>query len=244
MIQKLLLQSVITKYYLGENESVKWVTKDNQLTIDFMSPNKEVIGKVHCNNFNLQDSELAIYDTRKLINLIGITSGELLLELEQQHSIFTKLNISDFNYNLIYALSDPLLIGKIGTVKEQEYNVDLRLEKEDIEALVKAKSALVGIDNMRITTTQNIDDELVCEFVFGDEMGHDNKITFQVKGKINKDNLNIPFNSDMLKNILQANKDQDYGLLKLSATGLLYLQFKSDKISSEYYMIRKADENF
>ena len=48
MINKLILQSIITKYYLGENESVKWSTKDKNLSIDFVSPNKEVIGNVSC----------------------------------------------------------------------------------------------------------------------------------------------------------------------------------------------------
>ena len=244
MIHKSVLQSVIAKYYLGENESVKWDINQNHLNIDFMSPNKEVIGNVNCNDFNLQESKLAVFDTRKLINLISITNGELLLELESQNAFFTKLKISDSNYNLTYALSDPLLIGKVGTVNEQNYEISLRLEKEDIEALIKAKSALVGIDNMKIHTTRNLDDELVCEFIFGDEAGHNNKITYQIRGEISEEDISIPFKSDMFRSILQANKDQDYGLLKLSVAGLLHLQFKSNLISSEYYMIRKADENF
>ena len=68
MINKLVLQSVINKYYLGENESVKWKIKDKVLTIDFMSLNREVIGKVIHNKFDVEDSELAIFDTKKLLN--------------------------------------------------------------------------------------------------------------------------------------------------------------------------------
>ena len=244
MIQKLVLQSIINKYYLGVNESVKWKTQNNELTVDFMTPNTEIIGNVTCTDFQLQDSELAIFDTKKLNNLIGITNGELLLELEQQKSIYTKFKISDLNYNLTYALSDPLLIGKIGIVNEQEYEVELRLEKEDIEALIKAKSALVGIDNMKINTTRNLDDEKVCEFVFGDEMGNNNKITYQLRGRIDDEDLSLPFTSDMFKTVLYANKDQDYGTLKLSSVGLLHLQFISDTITSNYYMVRKAEEGF
>ena len=244
MIQKLVLQSIINKYYLGVNESVKWKTQNNELTIDFITPNTEIIGNVTCTDFQLQDSELAIFDTKKLNNLVGITNGELLLELEQHKSVYTKFKISDLNYNLTYALSDPLLIGKIGTVNEQEYEVELRLEKEDIEALIKAKSALVGIDNMKINTTRNLDDEKVCEFVFGDEVGHNNKITYQLRGRIDNEDLNLPFASDMFKTVLYANKDQDYGILKLSSIGLLHLQFISDTITSDYYMVRKADESF
>ena len=79
MINKLKLQSIINKYYLGTNESVKWVINDNSLNIDFMTPTKDVIGNVVCNDFQLEDSKLAIYDTKKLQNLISICSGDLLL---------------------------------------------------------------------------------------------------------------------------------------------------------------------
>ena len=67
MINKLQLQSIISKYYLNVNESVKWETENNKLKIEFMSPTKDVIGAVKCNNFKLEDSALAIYDTKKII---------------------------------------------------------------------------------------------------------------------------------------------------------------------------------
>ena len=70
MINKSVLQSVINKYHLGENESVKWNVKDNNVDIDFISPSKDVIGKVTATNFKLEDSKLAIFDTKKLLNLI------------------------------------------------------------------------------------------------------------------------------------------------------------------------------
>ena len=69
MINKLTVQSIINKYYLGTNESVKWEVKDNFLNVDFMTPSKDVIGNVTCTNFQLEDCKLAIYDTKKLNSL-------------------------------------------------------------------------------------------------------------------------------------------------------------------------------
>ena len=83
MINKQKLQSVINKYYLNVNEAVKWVIEDNTLSIDFMSPTKDIIGKLTCNEFELEDSTLAIYDTKKLNSLVSICNGDLLLELEK-----------------------------------------------------------------------------------------------------------------------------------------------------------------
>ena len=244
MINKLTVQSIIDKYYLGTNESVKWVIENNSLSIDFMTPTKDVIGKVTCKDFELEDSNLAIYDTKKLNSLISICNGDLLLELEKRNAIYTKLKISDLNFNLNYALSDPLLIGKVGEVNEAEWVVKLDLTQEDVVNIIKAKSALAQIDNMLVTTTTNLDGENVVEFVFGDESGHNNKITYQISGDIKETNIKLPFNSDTFKTILQANKDMEGGKLKLSSMGLIRLDFNLDDISSKYFMVRKAETDF
>jgi hypothetical protein len=244
MINKLILQSIINKYYLGLNESVRWEINNKTVNIDFMTPTKDVIGSVSCDNFELEDSKLAIYDTKKLQNLISICSGDLLLELTKNNALNTKLQISDLNFNLTYALSDPLLIGKVGTVNDAEWVVELNLEEEDVTNLIKAKSALALVDNMIVTTTTNLDDEDVVEFVFGDESGHNNKITYQMSGSIKEQNMKLPFNSDMLKTILQANKDMEGGKLYLSSMGLMKLEFSHEGIKSEYFMVRRVETNF
>ena len=244
MINKLTLQSIINKYYLGLNESVKWSIANNTLEINFMTPTKDVIGSVICENFNIEDASLAIYDTKKLQSLISICNGDLLLELEKTNKVFTKLKISDMNFNLNYALSDPLLIDKVGTVNVPDWVVELTLTPEDIDNLIKAKSALAQIDNMLVTTTQDLDGQDVVEFVFGDESGHNNKITYQIAGDIKEQGMKLPFNSDMLKTILQANKDMEGGSLYLSTMGLMKLEFDKDLIASEYFMVRRAETEF
>ena len=244
MINKLTLQSVINKYYLNVCESVKWNIEDNILSIKFMSPTADIIGKVTCNNFPLENCEIAVYDTKKLSNLVNICNGDLLLELEKQNKLITKLKISDLNFNLTYAVSDPLLISKVGTVNMPKFVVELNLTSEDIDNLIKAKSALQGIDNMLVTTTTNLDGENVCEFIFGDEEGHNNKITYQVAGNITQEGLKIPYNSDTFKTIIHANKDMEGGTLKISSLGLIEFKFNNEDVSSEYYMVRKAETEF
>lgn len=244
MINKSTIQSIINKYYLGVNEAVKWVVQDDKLGINFMTPTKDVIGSVSCKNFQLENSELAIYDTKKLLSLINICNGDLLLELEKNNAIYTKLKISDLNFNLNYALSDPLLIGKVGAVTIPEWVVELDLTSEDIDNIVRAKSALSQVDNMLVTTTTNLDNEDVVEFVFGDESGHNNKITYQIKGDIKEKDIKLPFNSDTFKTILQANKDMEGGKMYLSSMGLIQLDFELDDIFSRYFMVRKAETEF
>jgi len=97
---------------------------------------------------------------------------------------------------------------------------------------------------MLVTTTTNLDGENVCEFIFGDEEGHNNKITYQVAGNITQEGLKIPYNSDTFKTIIHANKDMEGGTLKISSLGLIEFKFNNEDVSSEYYMVRKAETEF
>ena len=97
------------------------------------------------------------------------------------------------------------------------------------------------VDNFLVTTTKDLDGDSICELVFGDEIGHNNKVTYQLQGIINRENLKIKYNSNMLRTILVANKDMDEGVLKISNAGLMYFSFKSENIESEYYMVPQED---
>ena len=229
---------------MGENESVKWKIKDKTLTIDFMSVNKEVIGKIVHQNFDVEDSELAIFDTKKFLNLLGITQGDLIFTLEKGKNVYTKLHFADSAFNLTYALADPLLIGKVGSVTEPEWDAVLPLEKEFVDNLVKAKNALSGVDSMTVLIDKDLNGDNMCVFTFGDEKGHNNKITYQMYGKIKYEKVEIPFNSDMLRNILKENKDLEQGNIYLSYQGLMKLEFKSEDTLCEYYMVRKEESAF
>jgi hypothetical protein len=244
MVNKLVLQSVINKYYLGENESVKWKIKDKTLTVDFMSVNKEVIGNITHTNFDVEDSELAIFDTKKFLNLLGITQGDLMFTLEKGKSVYTKLHFADASFNLTYALADPLLISKVATVTEPEWDAVLPLEKEYVDNLVKAKSALAGVGLLTVSVDKDLNGDDMCVFTFGDEQGHNNKITYQIYGKIKPEKVDIPFNSDVFKNILQANKDLEEGFIFLSYQGLMKLEFKSENTLCKYYVVRREESAF
>jgi hypothetical protein len=83
-----------------------------------------------------------------------------------------------------------------------------------------------------------MDSTNICEFIFGDNTGFSNKITYQINGTILKSGIEIPFDSDVFKDILNANKDMDSGTLKLSEQGMLKLNFYSEEVNSEYFIAR------
>ena len=239
MISKSQLTSVISKYYLnGLNNQVKWRIKDKQLTIYAGEAGR--VCKVVLNNFQIEDAEIGVFDTNKLSKLISITNGDLVLTLEKLKAIYTKLHIADENYDLTYSLADTLILGKNTYYNDPDegYEVELDLSPEDIDHLIKAKNALSDVDNMIITTNIDFDGNNICEIIFGDNTGFSNKISYKMNGNIKDATISIPFNSDIFKDILNANKDQNQGSLKLSKSGILKFNFNSDEIESEYFVAR------
>jgi len=238
MINKNVIQSVISKYYLnGLNNQVKWRIENNSLTI--YAGEKGRVCKVHLKDFQLEDGELGVFDTDKLSKLISITNGELSISLEKIKSVFTKMHIADLNFDLTYSLADILILGKTTCYEDHDvWEIDVELQMEDVDHLIKAKNALSDVNNMLITTTEDFDSNKICEFIFGDNTGFSNKITYQLRGEINESDLSIPFDSDIFKSILNSNKDMPKGRLQLSKKGMMKLMFNSDDIESVYYIAR------
>ena len=245
MINKLEFQSVINKYYLnGLVESVKWVTEDNALQVDFQSPHKDMIGRVKHADFPLENSEIAVYDTSKLNKLLGIASGDVVLSLEKTQAVYTKLIIADSNYTLNFSLTDLLLIHDIGNVTDPDnYEIISNLGADEISAIIKAHNALES-DNVIVKIDRDLDGEDVLVMTFGDNTNHTNKIEYQVPNTILNSvpyGTKLPFNSGMIKNIMNNNKDASSSAMKINTQGLMKLEFSGDNWESVYYIVRKAD---
>jgi hypothetical protein len=244
MIQKNTLQSIISKYYLnGLVESVKWEIKDKKLTIQFMETvSRDMLGVVEFKKIDLENVNIAIFDTTQLNKLLSITSGDLIVKIVKQGIIANKLNISDAQFDVSYSLADINLIGKIASAKEPDkYEIIVDLNEEQQNALIKAKNA-VGIedDNVNISQSLSPDNESILSFIFGENTEHSNKVTYSIPIKQNVPGLNLSFKSNYIKEILSANKELEKCILSIYSEGLLKLSF-SDKsgINSEYFLVSK-----
>ena len=249
MIAKNTLQSIISKYYLGGKvESVKWVVEGGNLSIDFMSPTKDMIGKLVAKNFPITtEGTLAIFNTSQLNRLLNVLSGDLMLDAEKTKAVLTKLNIQDAKASINYSLADPLMIQKVGEVNEDvEWQVNATLENEDFHTFVRAASAIQGNEIVTLNPTEDIVGTPVLQFTFGERMEFSNKVEFHINAEfgenVRQDNK-IPFSSEMLKEIFNANKTSDECHLSFVDDGLLRLIFTSqdEGIDTTYFVVRKAD---
>ena len=249
MIAKNTLQSIISKYYLGGKvESVKWVVEDGNLSIDFMSPTKDMIGKLTAKNFPITtEGTLAIFNTSQLNRLLNVLSGDLMLDAEKTKAVLTKLNIQDAKASINYSLADPLMIQKVGEVNEDvEWQVNATLENEDFHTFVRAASAIQGNEIVTLNPTEDIVGTPVLQFTFGERMEFSNKVEFHINAEfgenVRQDNK-IPFSSEMLREIFNANKTSDECHLSFVDDGLLRLIFTSqdEGVDTTYFIVRKAD---
>ena len=123
--------------------------------------------------------------------------------------------------------------------------MELDVSREDIDSLIKAKNALSEYNTLLIRAVKNLDGETVCEFVFGDNTNFSSKVTYQIEGNVNDVfvNAHIPFDSNVLKEILNVNKNSDNTKFYLSSKGLAKWTFSDEDTSSIYYMTRNEQIN-
>jgi len=244
---KLELQSVIEKYHLdGLVENVKWIIgKDKSLSIDFMSPSKEMIGNVYTSNFPLPESSIGINNTTQLDKLLSITDGELFLDYVKEHKVLTKLLISDKQFHLNYALADILTVPKVGKYNGSEvYDLEIDLTNEQIVSLIKAKNALTNSENVVIDVLKSIEGDAQLEFVFGGDIEYSNKITYSIKEFLvsPESEFKLTYNSELFKLILSCNKGANSSKLYLNSQGLMKLVFQHNPdLQTTYYIVSKSN---
>ena len=175
--------AIISKYYLGgQVESVKWVLNGGTLTIDFMAPTKDMIGRLNVGDFPLNhDGTLAIFNTTQLNRLLNVLTGDLMLDAERTKAVFTKLNIQDAKSTVNYSLADPMMIQKVGEVDENvNWQVNATLDSEDFQTFVRAAASIQGNELVTLTPTEDILGTSVLQFTFGERMEFSNKVEFHV----------------------------------------------------------------
>lgn len=242
MIDKLDLVSIISKYHLGGMvKAVRWNIKNNHLGIGFNSPSMEMIGNLEYKDFPLEDATIAISDTTQLSKLVGITNGYLNLEFVKQNKLPIQLIIADNQYTLNYALADLMLFAEAGQLEQEpEYDVIAELDNESISAIVKAKQALVDTNTVVLRSSPNDDGEDRLEMCFAGNIAFSNKVSFYLNEvEIKNQDLNENYDSNMIKEIMYANKDMPQGRMSVSAEGLMKLEFEDEKIKSTYYTVAK-----
>jgi hypothetical protein len=243
-MNKQTLTSVVDKYHLnGIVESVKWDIKDKNITVDFITPMKNLVGKVTSPGFDLDNNQLGMYNTSQFYKLVKIMDHTIVLGVNKSpNKIPIELTLQDNQYDLNYYLSDLMLIETVPTINEPDsYDASVSIDSEFINKFANAKKALGDVKQF-IVQTENKDDETNLLITIGDGSGYANKIKFKIACESMFGLNETPFPADVMMEVLKANEDADSGTINISQEGLMKISFKEDSIESTYYLVRLSNQ--
>lgn len=234
-MQRNTLNSAIDKYYLGGLiESARWVIKKNSVSIAFISPNKDAIGRVECSGVELEDSKFGIYSTSQLVKLIKILDKTIELKLNKRGTVPLELLIADNQYDLSFYLSDPNLIDESPSVDlpTSPPVLNLDIDSSFVTKFVTAKKALGEIKQFTLSSKKE-----KPLMVIGEKSAYSNKVKFEIDGKSERNFDPIPFDVNFFTEMLLANKE-DKGKIVVYEEGLMHVEFKSEESISTYFLVR------
>ena len=237
MINKNKLVDSIEKYYLnGLTESAKFSISSNNLVIPFSTTNRDVVGKIIM-PIELGDAEFGIFETSPFLKLLKILDTNIEIAYQQQFSIIEKLLIEDNQYKMMFSVSDISLIPKVPNAVEVDYQLTYDIEPDFVTRFIDCKKAL-GPDVKTFVLEPQSE---TARIILGDPSGYANKLEFEIPSKTEGFPFGaLLFPSDVLKEILTANKNFDSGILKVNENGLMFLSFTEEDVTSQYYIMASA----
>ena len=240
MISKKVISDIVSKYSLGNNiERVKWIITDEKLIIHFINDSKDLVGYVdYRKEIGLKPGDYGIFNTSQLIKCLNILDGDILVD-----ATTSKLNMADTNYDIKFNLADPAVIPNVPDVtnNSDEWSVAFDANDEFITRFVKSKDALSELETFTVETRDGFNGE---ELVFTVGTNITNTIEFTVEATIKESFGPIPFNSNLMKEILKANRDYHTGEIRINKKGLLDAHFHcGDDLYTGYYLVRLQDNN-
>jgi len=233
-MDKQKLMGFVEKYSLGNNiEAVKWNIASNNLHTEFISDDKTLLGMVKLNDFQLQDCEIGIYNTTQLQKMLGVVGNSIDLKLKMMDERAISLTITDDDVALNYMLADLDVIPKAPKLKATpEATTRIKITNEFIMKFIKAKNALSDAEHFTVLSNT------ITQIILGHSDNNSNRININVSAESDCNLDPISFNAEYLREILAANKDNEEGLMEVSADGLAVLTFKNKEYASKYYMVQ------
>ena len=240
MINKKVISDIVSKYSLGNNiEKVKWVVTDDKFTINFINDSKNLVGYVeYRKDIGLKPGNYGIFNTSQLIKCLNILDGDILVD-----ATTSKLNMADTNYDIKFNLAAPAVIPNVPDINESDdWSVSFGISDEFITRFVKSKDALSDLDTVTVETRDGFNGE---ELVFTVGTNITNTIEFTVENAtINESFEAVPFDSNLLKEILKANRTYHSGEIRINKKGLLDAHLHhGDDLYTGYYLVRRQENN-
>jgi hypothetical protein len=152
----------------------------------------------------------------------------------EKFGIVEKLLIEDNQYKMMFSASDISLIPKTPNAVDVTYQLTYAMEPDFVTRFIDCKKAL-GPDIKTFTLEPQTD---TARIILGDPSGYANKLEFNIPAVTEGFPFaSLLFPSDVLKEILSANKNFDSAEMKVNEDGLMNLMFVEGDAISQYFIM-------
>lgn len=233
-MEKSNINRFVQKYHLsGLVESVKWEVNDNTLSTSFISDDKSVLGNVSYTDFQYDDSELGIYDTSKLLKMMGVLDSDISFSIDDVSGKSVSVRMKDSSTSVNYMLADLSVIPSVPDLKKlPDFNIKINLDDKFISRFIGAKGALSDENNFTFVHKDG-----KSQIILGYSNINTNRILIDVDAEVENYLDPISFSATYLKEILVANKEATDAVLNISSSGLAHIHFSIGEYKSDYYLV-------
>ena len=239
-MQKTKLNRFIQKYNLNGNvNSVKWTSKDNTLTTNFVTSDKSLMGNVKVENFQFDDGHVGVYTTDQLVKLLGVLGEDVTLDVSRAGDKAYSLKVKNGVVSIDYTLSDLSVIPDPPQLKRlPDFQTQIKVDSSFIDTFIKGKSALADAETFTV-----VNGKTGPQVVIGYASTNTNRVNIPVETTSNGLTDNVSFNANLFRDVLSANKECTSATLEVSNEGLARINFKVDDYNSTYYIVATRGVN-
>tara|TARA_Y100001937_G_C7065936_1_gene306042 strand:+ start:112 stop:840 length:729 start_codon:yes stop_codon:yes gene_type:complete len=242
-MNKSSLNRFIDKYTLGgEIKSVKWNSDGSSLRTRFISGDKSLVGEVKLDNFKeIEASEVGVYNTTQLVALLNILGDDITFDYNKMGDKYVSVDMGDTHGTKSkYMLSDLSVIPSAPDLKNlpSEWDVEIEVDNHFINTFINGKGALPDTDSFTIANSDG-----KVEVIIGFSNVQTNRVTIPVKAEVSGNFDIASFNASMFASILNANKECNKAVLKVSSQGISTISFSIDDYTSVYFLVASQQVN-
>jgi hypothetical protein len=238
-MNKVSLTRFIEKYYLSGNcSSVVLKSDGNKLSTRFITGDKNLLGELSMKNFSFDSIEMGVYNTEQLVKLLSVLNDNISIDLMRAGEKAVSLKVSDSKSDVNYMLSDLSVINQAPNMKSvPEFELKIKVDKTFMTKFISGVSALPDAGNFTVLSSDND-----CKIVIGYAEMNTNRVTIPVETEELSKIDNVSFSSNLLKDVLTANKECESATLEISSKGLARIQFKVDDYDALYYLVAETND--
>lgn len=236
-MEKSRFERFIAKYNLGGTcESVLYKVENSITTAKSISDNKNILCEVVASSIGLKDGSYGVYDTAKLLSLLGVVGEQLTANIKKSGDKPVSITFDDNFSQITFVLADSSVIPAVPDLKTTPvFDSIIEMDEKFINTFIKAAGALSEVDTF---TVMSDGDSTTADVILGHSTMNTNRVkikaTLEKAVKVNE----ISFSAKDMRNVLLANKEAKGGKLEISSKGICRMVFVVDSIKSTYHLLK------